>query len=106
MSDLNIEKSQLQEIEAILEHFNIEHKKLRSIYYKKYLENYNRQLTSRDVEKYIDGEEEVITLLHLINMIALIRNQYLSVTKSLDTKNFQIGHIVKLRSAGIEDAQI
>ena len=48
--------SQLQEIEAILEHLNIELRKLRSIKYKQFLEHYQRQLTSRDVQQYIDGE--------------------------------------------------
>ena len=43
--------SQLQEIEAILEHLNIELRKLRSIKYKQFLEHYQRQLTSRDVQQ-------------------------------------------------------
>ena len=47
---------QLQEIEAILEYLNIELRRLRSKFFKKYLENYQRALSSRDVEKYVDGE--------------------------------------------------
>ena len=51
--------NQLQEIEAILEFLNIELRKLRSSFFKKYLENYQRALSSRDVEKYVDGEVDV-----------------------------------------------
>ena len=48
---------QLQEIEAILNYLNIELRRLRSTYFKKYLENYQRALSSRDVEKYVDGKQ-------------------------------------------------
>ena len=47
--------NQLQEIEAILQYMNIELRRLRSSHFKKYLENYQRALSSRDVEKYVDG---------------------------------------------------
>ena len=40
--------NQLQEIEAILEYLNIELRRLRSQHFRKYLENYQRQLSSRD----------------------------------------------------------
>jgi conjugal transfer/entry exclusion protein len=52
--------NQLQEIEAILEYLNIELRKLRSSFFRKYLENYQRALSSRDVEKYVDGETDVV----------------------------------------------
>ena len=52
--------NQLQEIEAILEYLNIEQRKKKTRYYKKYLEGYNKALSSLDAEKYADGEDEVI----------------------------------------------
>ena len=98
--------NQLQEIEAILEHINIELRRERSKVFRKYLESYNRQLSSRDAEKFVDGEDSVITLTHLSNQFALLRNQYLGIMKGLDTKQWQIGHITRLRTAGMEDIVI
>ena len=49
--------NQLQEIEAILEHLNIELRKERSKTFRKYLESYNRTLSSRDAEKFVDSED-------------------------------------------------
>jgi len=98
--------NQLQEIEAILEHLNIELRRERSKTFRKYLETYNRQLSSRDAEKYVDGEESVITLSQLVNQFSLLRNKYLGIMKGLDTKQWQIGHITKLRTAGMEDVTI
>lgn len=93
----------LQEIEAVLNYFNIQLKKLRSAVFKKYLENYNRELSSREVERYVDGDSDVVDLEVLINEIALLRNKWLGVIKALDSKNFMLGHISRLRTSGMND---
>lgn len=98
--------NQLQELEAILEYLNIELRRLRSSFFKKYLENYQRALSSRDVEKYVDGESDVVDYEKIINEFALIRNKWLGVLKALDQKQWQITNIVKLRVAGMEDASL
>ena len=98
--------NQLQEIEAILEYLNIELRKLRSLHFKKYLENYQRALSSRDAEKYVDGEADICDYEKIINEFALIRNKWLGVLKALDQKQWQLTNIVKLRVAGMEDASI
>lgn len=98
--------TQLQEIEAILNYLNIEHRKLRSKYFKKYLENYQRALSSRDVEKYVDGEADIVDYEKIINEFALLRNKWLGLTKAYDQKQWQLTNIVKLRVAGMEDASI
>ena len=98
--------NQLQELEAILEYLNIELRRLRSSFFKKYLENYARALSSRDVEKYVDGEADVVDYEKIINEFALMRNKWLGVTKALDQKQWQLTNIVKLRVAGMEDARL
>jgi len=98
--------NQLQEIEAILHYMNIELRRLRSSYFKKYLENYQRALSSRDVEKYVDGEADVVDYEKIINEFALLRNKWLGVLKGLDQKQWQITNVVKLRVAGMEDASL
>ena len=54
--------NQLQEIEAVLNYLNIKLRKVRRKHFQKYLEAYNRALTSRDAEKYAEGEDEVIDM--------------------------------------------
>ncbi len=98
--------NQLQEIEAILNYMNIELRRLRSSYFKKYLENYQRALSSRDVEKYVDGEADVVDYEKIINEFALLRNKWLGLLKGLDQKQWQITNVVKLRVAGMEDASV
>jgi len=98
--------NQLQEIEAVLNYLNIQLRKIRRKHFQKYLESYARALTSRDAEKYVDGEDEVIDFETIINEVALLRNKFLGVMKGFDSKNFMMGHIVRLRTAGMEDVQV
>jgi hypothetical protein len=97
---------QLQEIEAILEYLNIELRRLKSSFFRKYLENYQRALSSRDCERYVEGEADVVDMEKIINEFALLRNKWLGVIKALDQKQWQITNIVKLRVAGMEDASL
>jgi len=98
--------NQLQEVEAILEYLNTEMRKLRSKIFRKYLENYNRALSSRDAEKFVDGEDDVVNLQYVINDFSLVRNKFIGVIKALEAKQFQINNIVKLRAAGLEDISL
>ncbi len=98
--------SQLQEIEAVLNFLNIQLRRIRQTHFKKYLENYARALSTRDAEKYVDGEDEVIDFETLINEVALLRNRWLGIMKGLEAKQWQLGHITRLRTAGMEDVSL
>lgn len=98
--------AQLQEVEAILEHLNIELRKMHRKHYRKYLEHYNKTLSSRDADKFAEGEQDYIDMEHIVNEFALVRNKYLAVMKGLDAKSFQINNITKLRTAGLEDISL
>ena len=58
------------------------------------------------IDGWFDSEDSVINLTHLCNQYALLRNKYLGIMKGLDTKQWQIGHITRLRTAGMEDIVI
>ena len=98
--------NQLQEIEAVLEFLNIQLRKIKHKHYKKYLEAYARALTSRDAEKYAEAVDEVIDMETIINEVALLRNTWLGIMKGIESKNFMLGHVVRLRTAGMEDVVV
>jgi hypothetical protein len=98
--------NQLQEIEAILEYLNIELRRLRSQHFRKYLENYQRALSSRDVDRFVEGEADVVDFEKIINEFALLRNKWLGIVKGLDVKQWQLSNVIKLRTAGMEDATL
>jgi hypothetical protein len=98
--------NQLQEVEAILEYLNIELRRIRSKAFRKYLETYQRALSSRDCEKYVEGEPDIIDMEKIINEFAMLRNQWLGIIKGLDIKQWQLSNIIKLRAAGLEDISL
>lgn len=98
--------NQLQEIEAILNYMNIQLRKTKRHYFQQYMENYNRVLSSRDAEKYVEGENEVVDYEILINEVAFIRNKYLGIIKAFDSKNYMLSNHVKLKVVGLDDASI
>ncbi len=98
--------NQLQELEAILKYLNLKLDKKRGEKHRFYMEKYNRAMTSRDAEKYAEGDDDVLEIALLINQIALLRNKFLGVTKGIEYLHFQISSIVRLRVAGIEDASL
>jgi hypothetical protein len=98
--------NQLQEIEAVLNYLNIQLRKTRAKTFKKYFEGYARALTSREAERYCDGDTDVVDMEVLVNEVALLRNRWLGIMKGLEAKQWQMGHITRLRTAGMEDVSI
>ena len=98
--------NQLQDLESVLKYLNVKYDKQRSDHYRKYLERYNRELSDRSIEKYIDGEADIVDMLSVINEVALVRNRYLGVMKGFDVKSYSLGNIVRLRIAGMNDSEL
>ena len=57
-------------------------------------------------ETAMEGEDEVIDFETIINSVAFLRNQYLGLIKGLEQKSFALGHITRLRTAGMELTEI
>jgi hypothetical protein len=75
------------------------------------LKEYNEQASIKKeglayYQKYVVGEDEVIDFETIINEVAFLRNRWLGILKGLDTKQWQMGHIVRLRTAGMEDITV
>ena len=60
-------------------------------------------MSSNDVKQYIDGDKNIMDLQLIINDIALVRNKFISITKALDVKNWQLSNVTKSLCAGLND---
>jgi hypothetical protein len=96
----------LQEIEALLSYMEVQLRKIKHTQLKKFFENYNRALSIREAEKYSEGTDEVCDYEGIIVEVGLTRNRYLAVMKGLESKNYMISNISKLRCSGLEDVTI
>lgn len=97
--------SQLQEIEGIHRHIEILKTKAFSDSFKNYT-NSNRNMTSRDAEKYSNGDDTVLELAIILNSISVIRDKFLGLTKGLESKHYQLTNLIKMKAAGIDDFDI
>ncbi len=61
------------------------------------------KIAAREAEQI---DYEVIDYETIINEVAYLRNRWLGIMKGLDTKQWQMGHVVRLRTAGMEDIQV
>lgn len=95
--------SQLQELEAILSHYNNKLNGIRGNIYRDLQEHSKRQLTSTDIKQYVDSDAKVLAMNSIINEITLVRNKFISLTKGMETKNWQLSNIVKLQCAGLDN---
>lgn len=98
--------AQLQILNALVRFFEIERDRTKSQHYKKFLENYNKALSSRDAEKYAEAEKDVIDLELIINEICMVRNVFTGILKGLDNKSYTINNVSKLRTAGLENSTL
>ena len=97
---------QTQELEAILHFLEIQYDIRKGLAKRNFLENYNRTLTDRQADAMADIDPEVIILREFINETALVRNQFLGISKGLEYLHFQLGNLTKLKIAGFEDATL
>lgn len=95
---------QLQELESILMYLNLQYDKVKGEKKRHYYEQYARQLSERLADQYADIESDVMVIREFIQQVALVRNLFLGISKGLEALHYQIGHIIQLRKAGIEDA--
>lgn len=98
--------AQLQELEAIVIYIDTVVKKAKQRAFKKYFENYNRQLSSRDAQIYADADDDVLNRAEILNQVTFMRNKFLGIYKSIEAKHWQLNNITKLRTAGLEDSYI
>jgi hypothetical protein len=89
----------------VLEEF-LEKKKeiIMSPLWKKYNEKYSRQLSQRDIQAYIAGEPEIVSITELILEVKLLKEQFSSVVKALEQMGWSLKNIVELRIHELQDA--
>lgn len=98
--------AQLQELEAILSHFNNKLSGIKGAIYRDLQEHSKRQLTSTDIRQYVDSDAKVLAMQSIINEVALVRNKFISLTKGFESKNWQLSNLVKLQCAGLDAIEI
>lgn len=98
--------SLFQDANTILKIIEIELDRARSHHFRTYMNGSNRTYSSRDIEKFIDGEPDVVDLAYKHAQVAQIADKFAGVSKAVAAKEFQLSNITRLKVAGLDDADI
>ena len=98
--------SELQDLNAIIEHLENREMRVRVDRTRHYLEHYQRTVSDRVAREYAEASDEVQLVRSVIQRVAYVHCLYQGIIKGLATQEFQVTNITKLRVAGLEDAEI
>ncbi len=96
----------LQDVKILEEFMKMKIEAIRSAHWRKYTERYNVKLTGRDVEAYIAGEEDYVTMYQIMLEVQSVKRKFEAVVEGLKNMGWNLSHITKLRVAQIEAAVI
>jgi hypothetical protein len=95
---------QFMELSAILGYLEIRTEALLGSKRRHYIEHYNRALSDRMVEKYAETDSQVIAMRELCNHVVAVKSKFEALSRQHEYLHYQLGHMVQLRKAGLEDA--
>lgn len=79
---------------------------VRGRYFKKYTENYSRELNDRTKDKYIDNETEVLNQLEVYLQVKELHEKYEAVCDAFKSRGFALRNITEIRIRSLEDTII
>lgn len=94
------------QLHSLVKYFRMEVDRVRSDLYRKYNEVYTRELTYNLMTKYIDGEEDYLYVYKLLIEVEELYEEYVAVVEAFKQRNFELGHMTKLRIANLEFSEI
>jgi hypothetical protein len=114
LEQLNKEHSQnlikfdtkFRELKSLEEFIKMKLEEVRAFRWKKYMENYNFKLSGRDIEAYIAGDEEYVTMYQIMLEVTNTKRKFEAVVEGLKNMGWRLADITKLRVAQIEAAVI
>ena len=94
------------EVKALEEWITVAKERKLARLWKKYNEGYSRQLTTRDIQAYINGEKDIVEINQLLVETTLIKNNLFAIVDAVKQLAWTMSNIVKLRVAQIQDTSL
>lgn len=98
--------SRRNKLVTLVKFFLMECNRVRGELYRKYKENYSRELGERDINKYIDADPAWLEKYQILMEVEEIEGEYKVIVECLKAQNYTLGHMTKLRIANLEFSEI
>ena len=99
-------ESRRAELQTLVKFFDGKLSAIRGQLFKKYTEGYNRELSDRQKDKYIDNEEKYLNQLEIYLEIKEVYEKYQAVCDAFQSRGYALNNITKIRVASLEDVTI
>jgi len=99
-------ESRRADLHALVKFFEAKTNAARGKLFKKYTETYNRTLSDRQKDKYIDNDELYLNQLEIYLEIKEVYENYEAVCDAFRSRGYALNNITKIRVASLESVII
>ncbi len=99
-------ESRRADLHALAKYFEARTAAARGKLFKKYTETYNRTLSDRQKDKYIDNDEQYLSQYEIYLEIKEVYEKYEAVCNAFQSRGYALNNITKIRVASLEDVNI
>jgi hypothetical protein len=95
---------QYQEVKAIISCLERRADEARGVRRKHYTEHYARSLSPTQIDKYLEGDPEILRFRALVEMMSLSKGKLEALSKGIEMLHWKIGHLVDLLKNELDEA--
>jgi len=99
-------ESRRAEMSSLVKFFDAKTAAVRGQLFKKFTEHYNRDLSDRQKDKYIDNEQKYLDQIEVYLEIKEIYEKYEAVCNAFQSRGYALNNITKIRVASLESVII
>ena len=99
-------RSCISDVNAVYRFIETLYDSAKAAAYKKYNESYNKGLSETAKNQYASNEKGVVDIKIKLTDIKLVQNKLEGIADGLETMNYMLSNVVKLKVAGIDMAEI
>jgi hypothetical protein len=94
------------ELNILVKYCEMKIASVRGQLFKSYTDSFQRELSDRAKDKYIDAEPQYLNWVKILLAVKEIHDKYLSVCNAFQTRGYSLNNITKARTTGLEDVII
>lgn len=94
------------ELHTLVKYFEQEIQRVRGKLFRQYKENHSRELSEREISRYIDHEKAFLDVSELHLEVKELYEKFQSVVDAFTTRGYALNNITKIRVAALEDIEL
>lgn len=94
------------ELKTLVDYMEMQVNRVRGRLFKSYTETYQRDITDRAKDKYIDNEEAFLTTNEIYLEVKEMHNRYQAIVDGFTSRGYALNNITKIRVASLEDVML